>query len=184
MLRLRLHRTGDVRLGRDVAIGRGARLDAAPGARIVVADGARIGARSRVEARAGEIVIGAGARLGEACVLVALGRIEVGAGAHLGEGAVLLDAAPEASDAERPVREQGVRTAPVRVGDRAVLGPGACVLAGVSVGEGARVIAHAVVEHDVAAGAVVESAGAAAQPRPLVPPVSPGARPRPSATRW
>jgi maltose O-acetyltransferase len=139
-MRARRRHPPGVRLGRDVAIGRDVRLEAAPGARIVVGDGAV---------------------LGDGCVLVALERIEVGDGAVLGDGAVVLDALPAYDDPERPVREQGVRSAPVRVGPRATLGPGACVLAGVTVGAGARVIAHAVVERDVAPGAVVDGVGAA-----------------------
>jgi acetyltransferase-like isoleucine patch superfamily enzyme len=152
----RVRGRGRVSLGAGVRLGRGVRLDAAPGARIVVGDGCRLEEACRLHAIGGEIRLGARARLGERCVLVALSGVEVGDGCRLADGVLLVDSDPAYADPERPVRLQGLRTAPVRVGADVVLDRAACVLRGVSVGQGARVGAHTVVTRDVPAGVVVE----------------------------
>jgi acetyltransferase-like isoleucine patch superfamily enzyme len=54
------------------------------------------------------------------------------------------------------VREQGLVTAPVLIGERASIGTSAGVLRGVTVGAGARVGVRAVVTHDVPPGARAE----------------------------
>jgi acetyltransferase-like isoleucine patch superfamily enzyme len=117
-----------------VSLGRGVRL--APGVRFEVAPGARV-------------TIGRDTVLGERCVVAAHERVDIGAGCRLDDGVVLVDFDHVFADPERPVREQGIVTAPVRVGDRAILDRGACVLRGVTVGSGARVLTHAVVTRDV-----------------------------------
>ena len=48
-----------------------------------------------------------------------------------------MDAEHETGDPETPIRAQGLRAAPVTIGDDAVLGPGAVVLAGAAVARGA-----------------------------------------------
>lgn len=116
--------TGDVRLAPDVRIG--------PGCRLL--------------ALGGPIVIGAGTVLGEACRLVAHERIEIGRDCRLADGVVIQDFAPVWDDAETPVREQGLRTRPVVVGDGAILGPGACLGPGARVAGGAIVGAHVVLD--------------------------------------
>lgn len=152
---------GRVTLGRGVALGPGVRFDVAPGARVAIRAGARLGARTRVHVRSGEVTIGAGAQLGDACVLVAHERVVVGARARLGDGVVLVDFDHVFGDVERPVRQQGLATAPVEVGAGTLLGPGAAVLRGVRVGDGARVGPHAVVTRDVAPGTDVRGVPAA-----------------------
>jgi acetyltransferase-like isoleucine patch superfamily enzyme len=118
--------------------------DVAPGATLTIAPDAVIGAGCRFHVHAGEVVVGAGARLGERCVIAAHERVEIGAGCVLGDGATIIDFEPVDADPERPIREQGMRTGPVRIGDGAILDHGACVLLGTTVAPGARVAAHAV----------------------------------------
>jgi acetyltransferase-like isoleucine patch superfamily enzyme len=138
-------------------IGRGVRLDLAAGAQLVVGDGARVGDGCRFHLGAGaRVAIGAGARLGERCVIAAHERIEIGSGARLGDEVVLIDFDHDVRDVERPVREQGLITAPVTIGERASIGASAGVLRGVTIGAGARVGVRAVVTHDVPAGARAE----------------------------
>ena len=151
-----------VEAGRRVAVGRGVRFDVSPGARIVLGEGAVLGDGCRLHVRGGELSIGAGSVLGSRCALVCHERVQVGDGCLLADEVVLADVDQRSDDVERPVRLQGVRVAPVVVGDGARLGPGAAVLRGVSIGEGAIVGAHAVVTHDVPAAAVVEGAPAQA----------------------
>jgi acetyltransferase-like isoleucine patch superfamily enzyme len=159
LARLRSH--GRVRAHGRVRLGRGVRFHVAAGAVVTLEHGARIGAGTRFHVH-GEARIGAGATLGERCVIAAHERVEVGPGARLDEEVVLIDFDHGIADVERPVRLQGLVTSPVVIGERAVLAAGATVLRGVSVGAGARVQPRGVVTRDVAAGAVV--AGVPARP--------------------
>ena len=153
LARLRSH--GRVRAQRRVRIGRGVRFHLGAGALVTLEDGARIGAGTRFHVH-GEARVGAGATLGERCVIAAHERIDVRAGARLGDEVVLIDFDHDTADVEQPVRLQGLVTAPVVIGERAIVDAAAGVLRGVSVGDGARVGMRAVVTHDVPAGARVE----------------------------
>ena len=160
MLRLalaRLRARGRLAVAGRPRLGRGVRFDLGPGALLSLGDGCRVGDRCRFHVGAGAAVaIGADARLGERCVIAAHERIEIGAGARLGDEVVLIDFDHDVDDVERPVREQRLLTAPVVIGERAVVGAAAGVLRGVSVGAGARVGVRAVVTHDVPADAWAE----------------------------
>jgi acetyltransferase-like isoleucine patch superfamily enzyme len=113
---------GFPRLGAQVV------LDLAGGARVTLEDGCVLLEGCRIHARDGaQVRIGAGALLGERCVVLAHERVEVGAGAVLGDGAVLVDFAHAHDDVERPVRSQPLLTAPVVIGEGARVGAGAVV---------------------------------------------------------
>lgn len=103
----------------------------------------------------GQVEIGAGARLGERCTIVAHERVTIGPSAWLQDGAVLVDFEHVVEDVELPIRVQPLVSAPITIGERARIGLGAGVLRGVSVGAGATVGPHAVVTRDVAPGASV-----------------------------
>jgi acetyltransferase-like isoleucine patch superfamily enzyme len=160
MLRLslaRLRARGRLTVSGRPRLGRGVRFDLAPGAVVALGDGCRVGDRCRFHVGHGAAVaIGADARLGERCVIAAHERIEIGAAARLGDEVVLIDFDHDVGDVERPVREQRLLTAPVVIGERAVVGAAAGVLRGVTVGAGARVGVRAVVTHDVPPGARAE----------------------------
>jgi acetyltransferase-like isoleucine patch superfamily enzyme len=159
VLRLALHRLragGRLEVEGRPRLGRRVRLDLAPGALLHLGDGCVIGDGCRLHLATGAVVrIGAGARLGERCVVSCHERVEIGARARLGAEAVVIDFDHDLGDVERPVREQGVVTAPVAIGDDAVVGAAAGVLRGVTVGSGARVDVRAVVTRDVPPGAHV-----------------------------
>jgi acetyltransferase-like isoleucine patch superfamily enzyme len=99
--------------------------------------------------------IAAGATLGERCRLIAHERIEIGAGAVLGDEAVAVDFDHRYDDAERPVRLQGITTAPISVGANARIGARTAIQRGVAIGDGADVGPLAVVTRSVAGGARV-----------------------------
>jgi acetyltransferase-like isoleucine patch superfamily enzyme len=168
MLRLalaRLHAHGRLAFAGRPRLGRQVRFDVAPGALVRLGDGCRIGDGCRFHVGEGATVaIGAGATLGERCVLAAHERIEVGARARLGDEVVIVDFDHDLADVERPVRRQGLLTAPVVIGEGAVVGTAAGVLRGVTVGDGARVAVRAVVTHDVPAGARAEGVPARVHP--------------------
>jgi acetyltransferase-like isoleucine patch superfamily enzyme len=140
----RLARRRGVDVGDAVRVGPGVRVEVARGARLTLEDGCMIGSGTRVLVRAGAVVIGAGAKLGEDCRIVAHERVALGAGCVLGPQAAVMDAEPATADAEMPVRLQGLLRAPVTIGANAVLGPGAVVLAGATVPDGARLGARTV----------------------------------------
>jgi acetyltransferase-like isoleucine patch superfamily enzyme len=148
-----------VELHPSARVARSTRFDVAPGGRVVVGPGVTVGAGCRFEV-AGVVLLGAGTVLGERCVVLARERVVVGARCRLGDEVVLLDTDARYEDVERPVRLQGVRSAPVVVEDDVVLGAGAALLRGVRVAAGAVVGARAVVTRDVPAGAVAEGAPA------------------------
>jgi acetyltransferase-like isoleucine patch superfamily enzyme len=160
-LRLARHR-GRVRAGRGARLGRGVRFTVGPDAEVRLGDGCALGARTRVVAYGARVEIGPDAVLGERCTLVAHAGIAIGARAHLAEGTAVLDFDHVIADVERPIREQGLEAAPVRIGEDARIGLEAKLLRGVSVGAGATVGAHAVVTADVPAG--VEVGGVPARP--------------------
>jgi acetyltransferase-like isoleucine patch superfamily enzyme len=157
--RLRSH--GRVRAEGRVRLGPGVRFHLAPGAVVTLEDRCRIGAGTRFHVH-GQARIGAGAQIGERCVVAAHERVEVGAGATLDDEVVLIDFDHGIADVERPVRLQELVTAPIVIGERAVLCAGATVLRGVEVGAAARVQPRGVVTRDVAPGATV--AGVPARP--------------------
>lgn len=148
-------RTPGVRAGRDIVVGRNVRFQIGAGARIVIGDGCRIGDRTRIVVQGGRVEIGAGTTLGERCTIVAHERVTIGAAARLCDGAVLVDFDHVVDDVELPIRAQPLVSAPIAIGDHALIGLGAGVLRGVSVGAGAVVGPHAVVTRDVAPGASV-----------------------------
>jgi acetyltransferase-like isoleucine patch superfamily enzyme len=152
LARLRSH--GRVRAEGGVRLGRGVRFHLAPGAVVTLEDRCQIGAGTRFHVH-GQARIGAGARLGERCVVAAHERVEVGAGARFDDEVVLIDFDHGIADVERPIRLQGLLTSPIVIGERAVLAAGATVLRGVVVGPGARVQPRGVVTRDVAPGATV-----------------------------
>lgn len=158
---VRVRHRGRVRLGRGVVLGRGVRFDVPAGGRVVVDDGVALGDGCRLHVRGGAVSIGTGARLGARCALVCHHEVDIGPGCLLGDEVVLGDFDHRFDDVERPVREQGVRVAPVVLGEGVRIGPGAAVLPGVTIGPGAIVGSHAVVVRDVPAAAVVEGVPAA-----------------------
>jgi acetyltransferase-like isoleucine patch superfamily enzyme len=122
-----------------------ATFDVAPGATLDIAPDAVIGEGCRFHVHDGATVaVGAGTRFGERCVIAAHERVEIGAGCVFGDMATVMDFEPVTADHERPIREQGLVTAPVRIGDGAIVDRGACVLAGTRIASGARVSTHAV----------------------------------------
>jgi serine acetyltransferase len=158
----RARRVAGVEIAAGVVLGGGVVFDLAAGARVIVGAGAELGDRCRLHVGPGATVtIGAATRLGERCVITANERVTLGARCLLADEVVLVDASPSFADAERPLREQPLTTAPVAIGDNVRIGPSAAILRGVTIGDSAAVGAHAVVTHDVRAGGGVEGMPAA-----------------------
>lgn len=132
---------------------RGVRVEVACGAELVLGEGCLLGPRTRILVRGGRVEIGAGAKLGRRCAIVAHESVRIGPGAVLEEGVVVVDFDHGFADVERPIRLQPLQTAPVLIGADARIGPQASVLRGARVGDGATVGPHAVMTGDVPPGA-------------------------------
>ncbi len=148
---------GRVREGRGVRLGSGVRIDVRRGATLTLGDGVTVGDGTRFDI-AGDgatVHIGAGTVLGRRCVVAARERVIIGERCRLGDEVVVMDFDHAAADHERPVREQGLVTAPVAIGDGAVLDDTVVVLHGTTVGPGVRVTTRSVVTGDIAPGATV-----------------------------
>jgi acetyltransferase-like isoleucine patch superfamily enzyme len=145
LARLRLRARGALEAGRDVHVARGVRVHASRGGHVRLGDGCLLGPGSRIEAPGGTVEVGAGARIGERSVIVALARVTIGAGATVGEWAVLSDAEPSGADVETPVRLQPLRPRPIEVGEGARIGAHAALGAGARVAAGEAVGSYAVV---------------------------------------
>jgi acetyltransferase-like isoleucine patch superfamily enzyme len=127
---LRLRARGRLRAGRGILVARGARVAVAPGGSVRLGDECVLAPGCRIEAAGGAVRIGAGARLGERSVIVALDEVTVGDGASIGAWGMVSDAAPGFADVEAPVRVQPLAPRPVRIGPGARVGAHAAVLAG------------------------------------------------------
>jgi carbonic anhydrase/acetyltransferase-like protein (isoleucine patch superfamily) len=151
------------------AVGSGARM-AFPrrlrGRRFVtIGAGSRIGAHSWLEAvtqYAGErftprIDIGRDVAIGRHATITAMGHLSIGDGCLFSEGVYISDTAHAAGGfSQLPVaRRKLVLGGEVHIGPRCFLGFRACVLPGVTLGEGCVVGAHAVVTRSFDAGSVI-----------------------------
>lgn len=113
--------------------------DVTDGGVIEIAPDAQIGEGTRFHVRGATVRIGAGARLGERCVVLAHAGVEIGAGAVLGDDVVLVDFRHRHDDPETPVRHQGLDARPIVIGAQARIGHRAVIEAGTVVAEGATV---------------------------------------------
>ena len=107
-------------------IARGVRIDVARGACVILEDGCELAERCRIQAHAGTVRIGPGARIGERAVLVARAGIDVGARCDVGDWAVIADAEPAFAP----------EAAPIILGDGARIGLHAAIVAGATVAPG------------------------------------------------
>ena len=147
LARLRLAARGRLSVEGRPRVAAGARVSIGRGGRVRLGDGCVLGPGARIDAAGGTVEVGAGARLGDRAVVVALESVTLGRDAVLGDWALACDAGPAWADAETPVRSQPLRRRPLRIGDGARVGAHAAVLADVP--DGAVVASYAVVTDDV-----------------------------------
>ncbi len=155
-------------LGRDACIRLPRRLRGAGcihvGNRVVIDSHAWLEAFERWHAQrfAPRIEIGDDVTIGRHVTITATTRVSIGAGSLLSEGVYVSDAGHDVFGTgsvplvQRPLLELG----PVSIGPRCFIGFRACVLPGVTLGEGCVVGAHAVVTRSFPAGSVIAGAPA------------------------
>lgn len=142
----RARRRRGVQLESGVRLGRDVMLRAAPGARLVIRAGTSVGDGARLEARGGELRVGAESAIGAHASLA--GAVTIGRECVVGDWA----------------RVEG----DAQLEDRARLAAHAVALTGARLGTGAVAGSYAIVDGAVAAGAVVR-----ATPPPQAPAAKP-----------
>jgi acetyltransferase-like isoleucine patch superfamily enzyme len=140
-------------VGRDVRIGRGATLRVVRGGRMIIGDGSRIEAGCDLVAY-GALEIGPRAFVGRGSILVATDRISIGTDALIAAYVTIRDQDHSIGQGQ-PFNQQDLVMAPVVIGDNVWIGTKASILKGVRVGSNAVIGAHALVNGDVADGAIV-----------------------------
>ena len=129
---VRMGGPGTYELARGSHLQKGARLWVGPGATLRLARGSAIGPRSTVNVESG---------------------LTIGEGTRISWEVQLLD-----TDFHRITRTDGAvlpHTAPIAIGSRGLIGTGAMVLKGVTIGDGAVVAAGSVVTRPVGPGEIV-----------------------------
>lgn len=135
---------GLVFLGRDVE------LYARPGhGRIVLGRWVHIGDGTKLRAHDGTLRIGDKVVFGSDTRVNCQLDIEIGATTLVADWVYIADFDHRFEDLDRPIKDQGIAKAPVRIGPDVWLGTKCTVTRGVSIGRGSVVAAHAVVTRDV-----------------------------------
>lgn len=116
---------------------------------------ARLGPHVHLETNErGEIVLEEHVRLNRGITIVAYDRVRIGAHTLVGEFVTIRDA-NHGIAAGAHIREQAHDINAIDIGSDVWIGRGACILAGVRIGDGAVVGANSVVTADVAPGMIV-----------------------------
>lgn len=156
-----LLRGSDVRMHGMSFLGRGVELTAPRGhGRVVVGPWCWVGDGVALRSHSGRVTVGAKAILGGGTTVNAYLDVTIGDGALIADDVHITDFDHRTESVEVPIKDQGIVTAPVRIGPDVWIGRGATVLRGVDVGRGSVIGAHAVVTRDVPPYSVVVGAPA------------------------
>ena len=130
--------------------GRGVEFRAAPDAgRIVVGPWCWLGHGTSLRCHEGQLVLGAKVVMGTDNVVNTWCDIVVGEAAILADWIYVCDFDHRTDRLDVPIKDQGIVTSPVRIGEGSWIGTKATVLRGVDIGAGTVVGAHAVVRDDI-----------------------------------
>lgn len=149
-LMMPLLRAGFAHIGRRTVIIRPLLLQGV--ARIRIGDDVivRDGAWLATEGAGSSLSVGAGCYIGHRAHLHSIDPVSIGSRCVLADNVMI-----SSTDHDRTHRTRVHGTGPVVIGDDVFIGQNACVLGGVTIGDGATVAAGAVVITDVPAGATV-----------------------------
>ncbi len=147
------------RFGKNSLIDFGAVIEGA--ANISVADYVWIDRYVELNALAGEIEIGRRVHIAPRVIIAGFGGVYIGdyvgigANAHILSHSEVVDGGKRMSGPMIPEDMKGMKTAPVRLEKDCVIGTGAVVLPGITIGEGAVVAPNSLVIKDVKPGMIV-----------------------------
>lgn len=136
-------------------IGKNVKIEIGPLAHLHLDRWSWIGNGTKIRVHGGEVRIGAKSVLGEEVTFSAYEQISIGRECVIADRVMFIDFDHIIDDVEQPIRKQGIYSRPVRVGNDVWIGYGACILRGVTVGDGAVIGTNAVVTKDVPPGAIV-----------------------------
>ncbi len=117
--------------------------------RLVIGPWCWLGDDTALRSHAGRVTIGAKVVLGGGSTINSYLDVSIGDGALLAEGVHITDFDHRIDRIDIAIKDQGVVTAPVRIGADVWLGRGVTVLRGVDIGRGSVIGAHAVVTRDI-----------------------------------
>lgn len=124
-------------------------------ARLVLGKWVHIGNGNKLRAHNGSLRLGDKVVLGSDNVINAHLDIEVGASTLISDWVYICDFDHAIRELDRPIKDQGLLTSPVRIGPGCWIGTKATVLRGTNVGEGSVLAAHTVARGEIPAGSVV-----------------------------
>lgn len=153
--RLAGSRSSGVIVGRDVCLFWGSKVRCRYGGTIRLGDRVRVDHGGMLFSQGGHIQIGPDSYIGPHAVLYGIGGLTIGRDALIAGNTVIVPGNHIFSDPRVPIREQGIVTEPVSIGDDVWIGAHVTVLAGVTIGNGAVIAAGAVVNRDVPAYVIV-----------------------------
>lgn len=124
-------------------------------ARMILGKWVHIGNGNKLRAHNGSLRLGDKVVLGSDNVINAHLDIEIGASTLVSDWVYICDFDHAMRELDRPIKDQGLLTTPVRIGPGCWIGTKATVLRGANIGEGSVLAAHTVARGDVPAGSVV-----------------------------
>jgi hypothetical protein len=136
-------------------IGKKVTIEIGPLAHVYLDRWSWVGNRTKLRAHGGFIRIGSKTVLGEEITFSTYEEISIGRECVVADRVMFIDFDHIVADPEQAIRKQGLYSKPVRVGNNVWIGYGACILRGVTIGDGAVIGTNAVVTKDVPANAIV-----------------------------
>jgi acetyltransferase-like isoleucine patch superfamily enzyme len=138
----------NIRIGIGSRLLRGASILADDG-RVTIGRDSFIARWAVVQAAGGFVTIGNRSGIGDFCNLYGQGGLTIGDDVLMASGVRVMTADHIFDRRDQPIRMQGERSAPTNIENDVWLGANVCVLAGVTIGEGAICAAGAVITRDV-----------------------------------
>ncbi|MGO1975243.1 MAG: acyltransferase [Propionibacteriaceae bacterium] len=137
-------------------LAKGVELSAAPGrGRIVIGPWVHLNPGVKIRSHEGTVRIGAKCVLGYDLTLNSWLDVEIGPATIIGDHVYVCDFDHRTVDVTVPIKDQGLVTAPVRIGADCWLGSRVTALRGCDLGDGSVVAAHAVAREAYPPGSVV-----------------------------
>lgn len=137
-------------------LAKGVELSAAPGrGRIVIGPWVHLNPGVKIRSHDGTVRIGAKCVLGYDLTLNSWLDVEIGPATIIGDHVYVCDFDHQTADVTVPIKDQGLVTAPVRIGADCWLGSRVTVLRGCDLGDGSVVAAHGVARDACPPGSVV-----------------------------